>query len=839
MDNRPAARDTFLKFAGKISQSPARERLLFMDQETSLNTSPFPIIGIGAAAGGLEAISELLRSLPGGAGMAYIVVVHLGAHQESALVEIFSRETSLPVCQARDGLRVEPDHVYVIAPNTELSLMDGRLQVTARVEGLGAHLPIDRLFRSLASDLGSAAGGVVLSGFGADGAIGVQETAKEELQATNEEIGTINDELRSRIQESTQLSTDLSNPVDIDLLKRREHQLEEACNDAISIVETVREPLIVLDGNLRVRHANRAFYELFQLTPAEAENCPIYSLVGGSFNRPELRRLLENILPQESHFEDFEIEADFPHLGHKTLLLNARRVIHLQDQSSEMVLLAVEDVSRRRQAEDARQVSEARLQAIVQTAADGIITIDSLGSIDSFNEAAEQMFGYAAAEVLGQNVKLLMPSPYEENHDQYLARYVQTGVKNIIGHGREVRGKRKDGTNFPLWLAVSEVLLDHRRTFTGLIRDISQEKQMLKQLERTSSVLRRAEELMHVGNYEVHIPSSGEDYWSDEVFRILGLPKQAGSLPMERYLNEIVHVEDRQRVRDAVDHAIEHGTTFDLEYRISRPDGAVRHVRAVGGPQFDVVSRRTAITGSIFDNTYVKETQERALLNERLAAIGQVSAGLAHESRNALQRSQACLEMLASELEGQDRALEFIKRIQNAQDYMVALYEEVRDYAAPLKLRYQKTDLRKLLQEVWQDLEMERAGKVAEFRVQAHDFDGDWSVDPLRMRQVFRNIIENSLAACGRTAEIVVHLAPQRVGTQSHLKIMFRDNGPGLTAEQKEHVFAPFFTTKTRGTGLGMAIAKRIVEAHRGKLDVGSLPPPGAEFIVMVPEEIA
>ncbi len=121
----------------------------------------------------------------------------------------------------------------------------------------------------------------------------------------------------------------------------------------------------------------------------------------------------------------------------------------------------------------ALQDSEARSTAILQTAVDGIITIDERGIVTSFNPGAERLFGYTAGEVIGHNVRLLMPSPHREEHDSYLARYYQTGEPHIIGIGREVRGQRRDGTTFPIALAVSEMYLDGRRMFTGIVHDLS------------------------------------------------------------------------------------------------------------------------------------------------------------------------------------------------------------------------------------------------------------------------------------------------------------------------------------------------------------------------------
>lgn len=120
--------------------------------------------------------------------------------------------------------------------------------------------------------------------------------------------------------------------------------------------------------------------------------------------------------------------------------------------------------------------SESRLKSIVSNAVDAIVTIDERGMIETFNPAAEQMFGYTTAEAVRQNVRLLMPPPYRDEHDGYVARYLRTREARVIGIGREAVGRRKDGTTFPLEIAVGEI--DHRRRFTGTLRDISERRKL-------------------------------------------------------------------------------------------------------------------------------------------------------------------------------------------------------------------------------------------------------------------------------------------------------------------------------------------------------------------------
>lgn len=133
--------------------------------------------------------------------------------------------------------------------------------------------------------------------------------------------------------------------------------------------------------------------------------------------------------------------------------------------------------------------SQEQLAAILHTAADAIITINAKGIIQSVNTASERMFGYTAAEMIGQNVKMIMPSPYQEDHDRYLANYHKTGVKKIIGIGREVVARRKDGSTFPVDLAVSEV--DPLKLFTGILRDITRRKELEREVVEIASLEQR------------------------------------------------------------------------------------------------------------------------------------------------------------------------------------------------------------------------------------------------------------------------------------------------------------------------------------------------------------
>lgn len=237
---------------------------------------------------------------------------------------------------------------------------------------------------------------------------------------------------------------------------------------------------------------------------------------------------------------------------------------------------------------------------------------------------------------------------------------------------------------------------------------------------------------------------------------------------------------------------------------------------------------------SLRDVTSRKQAEERALQSERLAAIGETMAALVHESRNALQRSKACLELLTLDLEDKPAALQLVARAQRAQDDLHRLYEVVRQWAAPLKLNFAPCNLQKLWSEVWNEVcegRQEHSVKLCEEVQTAPVCD----IDGFAMAQVFRNILENALEVSPSGKKITIRCRSFDAQDGKQLWIAFDDQGPGLKPEQIERMFEPFFTTKSKGTGLGMAIAHRIVQAHGGSIQASS--PRGARIEIILPRK--
>ena len=472
--------------------------------------------------------------------------------------------------------------------------------------------------------------------------------------------------------------------------------------------------------------------------------------------------------------------------------------------------------------------SDIRLQAVMNAAVDGIITITDRGIIESTNPAAEQLFGYSAAEMAGRNVSMLMPSPFREEHDGYLSEYVRTGERRIIGIGREVKARRKDGSLIPLYLSVSEVNFDGRRIYTGFLHDLRGLKQAEERATELGQILEGALNEIYVVDAETlsflfvnrgALENTG--YTAEEVSRLTPVAIQQDFQEDQfRRMTAPLIGQDQTVVQYETNHKRSDGTKYNALVRLQAAEW----------------NERPALVAVVQDVSELRTAQQRLLQSERLAAIGQMVTGLAHESRNALQRARACIDLLTLDLDGQDEQLALTDKISRALSDLQRNYEEVQNYAAPIVLERRHVDLNSLWEKIWSDLAAVRGDRDFKLVIQSGYVPPRLSLDEHRMGQLSRNIMENSLAACQDPGVIEVSYAPAELLDRPGVRISFTDNGPGFTVESAEQVFQPFYTTKQKGTGLGMAIASRIVEAHGGVIARGK-PERGAEIIIELPVE--
>jgi two-component system CheB/CheR fusion protein len=261
--------------------------------------------------------------------------------------------------------------------------------------------------------------------------------------------------------------------------------LKEAKNYAENIIRTIRESLIVLSPELKVISANRAFYETFNVSSEQTEGRLIYELGNGQWNIPRLREVLENILVKDSSFQDFEVEHDFPSIGRKIMSLKARIIENKEKNGTQLILLAIQDITQRKEAEEVQALHT----AIVESSESAILSETVEGMISSWNTGAERLFGYTAREVIGKPTTMIIPPEKRLENESMLER-LRRGEQAKI---EETLGLSKDGRTIDISLTLSPVR-DSAGRIVGasrIVRDITERKRAEQELQRLNRELER------------------------------------------------------------------------------------------------------------------------------------------------------------------------------------------------------------------------------------------------------------------------------------------------------------------------------------------------------------
>jgi two-component system sensor kinase FixL len=473
------------------------------------------------------------------------------------------------------------------------------------------------------------------------------------------------------------------------------------------------------------------------------------------------------------------------------------------------------------------QVFELKWRSVIQSAVDAILVIDAEGRIEAFNPAAERLFGYTESEVLGRNVSMLMPSPYREEHDGYLARYLREGQARIIGSGREVKGRRRDGSVFPLHLSVGEIVSDGERRFTGILHDLTARVELEERLRaseaRWRAIIESAVDGIIVidsrGRIEAFNPAAERLFGYSEAETIghnvsMLMPEPYRSEHdgyLARYVTEgtarIIGVgrEVAGRKRD--------GSTFPLHLSVGE--------MSIGGER--------KFTGIVHDLSARVVMEEQLREQAALAKLGEMAAVIAHEVKNPLAGVRGAIQVIGSRLPEGSREIAIIGEIIQRLDGLNDLVKDLLLFARPPQPRPAPVEIASLVETTADLLRADPALQHVNVKV-----DGSAPAvhaDAELLKIVFANLLINGAHAM--QARGTIHVSLGAIG--STCQIAFRDTGPGIPSDVRDKIFNPFFTTKARGSGLGLPTAKRLVEAHRGSIGLECPPNGGTTVIVRLP----
>lgn len=484
--------------------------------------------------------------------------------------------------------------------------------------------------------------------------------------------------------------------------------------------------------------------------------------------------------------------------------------------------------------------AEERMRSVVNHVVDGIISIDDQGTVTTFNPAAERIFGYIAEEIVGRNINLLMPEPYHSEHDGYIASYLRTGQAKIIGIGREVVGRRKDGTTFPMDLAISAFRSGQGRFFTGIVRDITDRKLAEEELRQAEERMRSIVDHVIDGIITIDEPGTVQSY-NPAAERIFGYStSEVIGQNVKMLMPEPFHSEHDGYLANYVQSGVAKIIGIGREVVGRRRDGSTFPMD-LAVSEFHLGQRRyfTGIVRDISDRkhaeSHLMETaQELARSNLDLEQFAYVAS---HDLQEPLRAVAGCVQVLKKRYQGQldDRADELIAHTVDGVSRMQALINDLLSYSrvGTQGKAFEPCDCNVILNQALANL---KAAIDESKSVITHDELPVADADVAQLTQLFQNLIGNAIKFRGQQP-CRIHVAVRPVDGDWMFSI--QDNGIGMQPEYFDRIFVIFQRLHTRteypGTGIGLAICKKIVERHGGHICVESEPGEGSTFSFTIP----
>lgn len=490
---------------------------------------------------------------------------------------------------------------------------------------------------------------------------------------------------------------------------------------------------------------------------------------------------------------------------------------------------------------DFDQVS-ARYRGIIDAAVDGIILIDANGVMESFNPAAERIFGYRAQDVIGKNVAMLMPEPDASRHNAYLKRYLDGGPAQIIGIGREVQGRRSDGELFPLELAVGELVQRGARGFVGMVRDISERRAMEAALAGREQELRLIFDGAPIGMFTADLAGRFNEV-NPALVRLLGY--SARELLNKPFV-ELTHDGDHGLLESRLQELVNgQQTACHSRLRWRRRDGEVLTVE-VHGALAGGNSGTRFIIGQVIDHSEqlrseleTREARERLAHVGRVSTLGEMASAIAHEINQPLTAiasyAQACIRLMNQGQSDPQLVLESLQAIAAQALRAGDVVRRIRGFVGHRDGGRDRVDLNEIIASVLELAAIDARVHDTRITTALAPALPEVLADPVQLQQVCLNLIRNAIDAMGDLPERERQLHIETRAGETEVEARFTDGGPGVLSAMRERLFQPFQTTKSEGMGMGLSISRSIISAHGGSLHYSDAPRGGACFIVTLP----
>ena len=631
--------------------------------------------------------------------------------------------------------------------------------------------------------------------------------------------------------------------------------VEDIQTYAQNIVDTVREPLLILDATLRVRSANRAFYQTFHVSADETEGRLIYELGNGQWDIPDLRTLLEDIVPTSSVFDDFELEHTFPIIGRRAMLLNARKLE--AGQHGELLVLAMEDVTARKRAEEALLKAGALQNAIFNSANFSSIATDEKGVIQIFNVGAERMLGYTAADVMNKITPADISDPQEvvtraTALSTELATKITPGFEALVFKASrgiediyELTYIRKDGSRFPAIVSVT-ALRDAAGGIIGYLligtdntarKQVEAERMLLDQRVRDQQFYTRS---LIESNIDALITTDPRGIITDvnkQMESLTGCTRdELIGAPFKNYFT------DPERAEAGIKRVLGESKLTDYELTALARDGKETVVSYNASTFHDRDRKLQGVFAAARDVTERKRYEQSLQQANRAKSV--FLANMSHEIRTPMNAILGFSQLMLRDQDLTPRQFQYLETINRSGEHLLALINDILEMskieAGRTTLNLSTFDLPILLKDLEMMFRVRTNEKALSFSVEMiGDVPRFIVADINKLRQVFINVLGNAVKFTEQGGIAMRVRAERQEAAEPFLEVEIEDTGPGISPDEQDRLFRHFEQTKTgqqagTGTGLGLAISREFVRLMGGSITVNSEVGKGSVFIIQL-----
>ncbi|MDH5230615.1 MAG: PAS domain S-box protein [Gammaproteobacteria bacterium] len=483
------------------------------------------------------------------------------------------------------------------------------------------------------------------------------------------------------------------------------------------------------------------------------------------------------------------------------------------------------------------ETGNARMTAILDNAADAIITINHAGLIQSFNRAASAMFQYDESEVLGENVAILMPETFQVQHDSIIQQYLLSKEQRLIGTTRELTALRKNGEEFPIEITVTDVQLSNERLFTGFVRDVTLTKLAEQQLNSANERYDLAVEGSADGLWDWDLENN-KIYYSTKFKSLLGFNEYEFGTSVSDWFSRI-HPDDVNESQQSLNRHFEQHTPFDLNCRLKSKLGTYRWFRVKGQAIWNDDGRARRMAGILSDISMLKTAQENAEMAARQKS--EFLANMSHEIRTPMNGIIGMTGLLLdSELSPQQ--FTYAQTTMKSAEALLSLINDILDFskieAGKMQLETIPFDLESIIIDVLELMTVKTREKDVELLLSISASTPNYVIgDPSRIRQILLNLLSNAIKFTD-VGHIILSVEPKLM-TSNRVRIQMSvcDSGIGIPIEKQSQIFEQFdqadgsTTRRYGGSGLGLSITKHLCQMMGGDLRVESNPGKGASFL--------